>query len=61
MHQKKEKSYLKKSKPWYNDDLRQLHRDVRRREMIWEETLGGISMVGFQRKAKYVHQASIYQ
>ena len=27
----------KKSKPWYNDDLRQLHRDVRRREMIWRK------------------------
>ena len=28
---------LKKSKPWYNNDLKQLHRDMRRRGMIWRK------------------------
>ena len=35
--EKRVKLSLKKSKPWYNDDLRQLHRDVQRREMIWRK------------------------
>ena len=37
VQEKRVKLSLKNSKPWYNDDLRQLHRDVRIREMIWRK------------------------
>ena len=35
--EKRAKLSLKKCKPWYHDDLGQLHRDVRRRETIWRK------------------------
>ena len=35
--EKRVKLSLKKCKPWYNDDLRELHRNVRRREMKYQE------------------------
>ena len=35
--EKRVKSSFTKSKLWYNDDLRQLHREVTRREIIWRK------------------------
>ena len=55
--EKRVKLSLKKSEPWYDDDLRHLHREVRRREMIWRKYQEEHQWLAFKEKQnKYINQ-----
>ena len=47
--EKRIKLSLKKTKPWYNDDLRQLHREERR-EMFWRKYWEEYQWLAFKEK-----------